>query len=235
VRRDDEDDHSGGTSWVDRIVIPDDISELDAEVRALRRERRAGRRRDKLRRLTGGGRTAGPLLLVAVLLVAGVAGLMVLFQPRRTTSGAATLGTSQAGDRRLPDVSVGLADGTSRRVREIRPVVLALATDDCDCDAALRDTAQAVRRHSLSFALVDLTMPRLPTGLTAPGTIQLAEPTGAITERYGAVRDGRRVPGGPVLVLVGSNGDVVRVLPQASPKTLEDELSALVPQAAPAS
>ncbi len=87
MRRDDEDDRSGGaggSSWVDRIVIPDDISELDAEIRALHRERRAQRRRARLRRLTGSGRTGGPLLLVALLLIAGVAGLLVMFQPRRT-------------------------------------------------------------------------------------------------------------------------------------------------------
>src|SRR5829696_685222 len=76
VRRDDEDDRSGeagrpggGASWVDRVVIPDDISALDAEVRALQRDRRAQRRRQRLRRLAGSGRGTG-LLLVVMLLVA---------------------------------------------------------------------------------------------------------------------------------------------------------------------
>ena len=97
MRRDDEDDRSGGaggSSWVERIVIPDDISELDAEIRALHRERRAQRRRARLRRLTGSGRTGGPLLLVALLLIAGVAGLLVMFQPRRTSGNVAPLGTT---------------------------------------------------------------------------------------------------------------------------------------------
>ena len=42
VRRDDEDDRSGeggrpggDPSWIDDVVVPDDISALDAEVRAL--------------------------------------------------------------------------------------------------------------------------------------------------------------------------------------------------------
>lgn len=242
MRRDDEDDRSGeagrtggGASWIDGVVVPDDLSELDAEVRALRRERRAERRRQRLRRLARPGRTSGPLLMVAVLLVSGVTGLLVLLQPRRTAGTVTPLtDAAQSSERSLPDVLVRLVDGTTRRAREFRPAVVALAPVGCRCDAALRDAGRAADRHGISFLLVDRTLPPLPVGLPDPAAIRLVEPTGEIATRYGAEKDGRRVPGGPVLVLVGSGGQVTRVLPQASPRTLDRELAALKPQAGPA-
>jgi hypothetical protein len=241
VRRDDDDDRSGeageagGASWVDRIVIPDDISELDAEVRALHRERRVQRRRQKVRRLSGSGRTTGPLLLVAVLLVAGVAGLLVLFQPRRTAGTVTTLGNAQTADSPLPDVLVKLADGSHRNVRDFRPGVFALAPVGCDCDAALRTAGTAAHQHNVNFYLVDRTLPPLPPGLTDATATRLQEPTGAIAQQYGAETNAQRVSGGPTLVLVGASGQVTRVLPEVSPKTLESELDLLVPRAAAAS
>jgi hypothetical protein len=238
VRRDDEDDRSGGaggSSWVDRIVIPDDLSELDAEIRALHRERRAQRRRARLRQLTGSGRAGTPLLLVALLLVAGVAGLLVMFQPRRTSGSITPLGTAQATDHRLPDTSVRLVDGSTRRIRDFRPAVLALAPIGCRCDTELTAASVAAHQHRLNFYLVDRSLPPLPAGLTETTAVRLVEPTGVVAERYSAERDGRRVAGGPVLVLVAGSGEVVRVVPEATPRTLESELSMLVPEAAPAS
>ena len=238
MRRDDEDDRGGdpgGASWVDRIVIPDDLSELDAEVRALQRERRAQRRRARLRRLTGSGRTGAPLLLVALLLIAGLAGLLVMFQPRRTAGNVTPLGSAQTADRRLPDTPVRLVDGTTKRIREFHPALLALAPNGCRCDAALTAAGTAAHRHNLTFYLVDRTLPPLPRGLTDATTVRLVEPTGVVAQRYNAEREGKRVNGGPVLVLVGTGGQVVEVLPEASPNTLDDGLSMLVPEAAPAS
>jgi hypothetical protein len=236
VRRDDEDDRSGeagGASWVDRIVIPDDLSELDAEVRALRRERRVQRRRQRLRRLDGSHLAGAPLLLVALLLIAGVAGLLVMFQPRRTT-GVTALGAAQATDRRLPDTVVTLVDGTTRRIREFKPAVFALAPIGCRCDDQLLRAGTASHRHNLAFYLVDRSLPPLPRGLTDTSVVRLVEPSGTVAARYNAEKDGKRVAGGPVLVLVGPGGDVVRVLPEASPKTLESELSQLTPEASAA-
>jgi hypothetical protein len=238
VRRDDEGDRSGGaggSSWVDRIVIPDDISELDAEIRALHRERRAQRRRARLRRLTGSGRTGGPLLLVALLLIAGVAGLLVMFQPRRTPGSVMPLGTAQATDGRLPDTSVQLVDGNTRRIRDLRPAVFALAPKGCGCDVRLASVAAAAHRHNLRFYLVDRSLPALPRGLTEATATRLVERTGLVAQKYHAEKDGKRVPGGPVLVFIGAGGQVAKVLPTPTPGAVEGELSALVPEAAPAS
>jgi hypothetical protein len=237
VRRDDEDDRSGeagGSSWVDRIVIPDDISDLDAEIRALHRERRAQRRRARLRRLTGSGRTGGPLLLVALLLIAGVAGLLVMFQPRRTPGSITPLGTAQATDRRLPDTPVQLVNGATRRIRDFRPAVFALAPIGCRCDAQLSSAGAAAHRHDLHFFLVDRSLPPLPVGLTDVTAVRLVESAGVVAEKYNAEKDGRRVPGGPVLVFVGADGQVVEVLPKPTPSTVERGLSMLAPEAAAA-
>jgi hypothetical protein len=238
VRRDDEDDRSGGAggpSWVDRIVIPDDISELDPDIRALHRERRAQRRRARLRRLTGSGRTGGPLLLVALLLIAGVAGLLVMFQPRRTSGSITPLGTAQATDRRLPDTSVELVGDTTRRIRDFRPAVFALAPNGCNCDAALAAVGTAAHKHNVRFYLVDRSLPRLPRGLTDATATRLVDRTGVVAERYNAEKDGKRVAGGPVLVFVGAGGQVTEVLPQPVPSAVERDLSALPPEAASAS
>ena len=231
VRRDDEDDRAGGESWIDHVVIPDDISSLDAEVRALRRERRARARRDRLRRLVSPRGVAGPLVIVVLLMVAGFASLLVLFQPRRPTASPAPLASPGAGsgrDERLPDLAVTQADGTSKRLRDFRPAVLALAPVGCGCDATLRDVGSTVVRQGVSFLLVDRTLPALPVGLGEQGTVRLVEPTGVLAGKYRAEQGGQRTPGGPVLVLVEADGKVVRVLAEPlAPLNFKIELDAL--------
>ena len=237
MRRDDEDDRSGGAggpSWLDRIVIPDDISELDADVRALHRERRARRRRARLRRLTGSGRSGGPLLLVALLLIAGVTGLLVMFQPRRTTSGVTPPPAAQATDR-LPDTPVELVGGATRLIDDFRPAVFALAPNGCDCDAALAAVGTAVHQHNLRFFLVDRSLPRLPRGLSDDTATRLVDRTGVVAEKYKAEKDGKRAAGGPVLVFVDAGGQVTDVLPQPVPSAVERDLSTIAPKAASAS
>ena len=239
MRRDDEDDRAGGESWIDHVVIPDDISSLDAEIRALRRERRARARRDRLRRLVSPRGVVGPLVIVVLLMVAGFASLLVLFQPRRPTASPAPLASPGVGaDGRLPDLTVTQADGTPRRLREFRPAVLALAPVGCGCDAVLKEVGSTVVRRGVYFLLVDRTLPALPAGLAEPATVRLGEastvrlvePTGTLATAYRAEQAGRRVPGGPVLVLVRADGRVARVLPQPmSPGAFAIELAVLPP------
>ncbi len=226
MRRDDEDDRAGG-SWIDRVVIPDDISALDAEVRALRRERRARARRARLRRLLGPRGVSGPLMIV-VLMLAGMASLLVLFQPRRPATAPAPLATSGRNDGLLPDLPVTLPDNTSRPLRNFRPAVLALAPVGCGCDRALAQVGTAALGRGVRFALVDRRVPPLPAGLTDAGTVRLAEPTGALAGTYKAEIGGRRAVGGPVLVLVRPDGRVARVLAEPIPAANFDrELDAL--------
>lgn len=79
----------GGSGWDEApldIQIPDDARELDRDVLAYRRELRAQRRRNRLRRLTGpfsGPGTVMPLLasILAVCLVAGAMLSVATFSP----------------------------------------------------------------------------------------------------------------------------------------------------------
>ena len=227
MRRDDEDDRAG-RSWIDGVVIPDDISALDAEVRALRRERRARARRERLRRLLGPRGVGAPLVIVVLLMIAGVASLLVLFQPRRPATAPAPLATSGRNDGLLPDLPVTLPDGSSRPLQSFRPAVLALAPVGCGCDRALADVGAAAVGHRIQFALVDKQVPPLPRGLADARTIRLAEPTGALAKRFLAETNGRRTPGGPVLVLIGRDGRVVRVLTKPiPPANFDRELDSL--------
>jgi len=159
----------------------------------------------------------------------------VMFQPRRTSGSVTPLGTAQATDRRLPDTRVTLANGSVRSIRDLRPAVFALAPNGCRCDAQLVAVSRDVREHNLSFYLVDRSLPRLPKGLTDAGATRLVEPNGVLAAKYNAEKDGKRVAGGPVLVFVGSDGQVAEVLPKPTPTLVERELSTLAPSAAPAS
>ncbi len=79
----------GGSGWDEPpldIQIPDDARELEREVLAYRRELRAKRRRNRLRRLAGpfaGRATVMPLLasILAVCLVAGAMLSVATFSP----------------------------------------------------------------------------------------------------------------------------------------------------------
>lgn len=83
----------GGSGWDEApldIQIPDDARELDRDVLAYRRELRAQRRRNRLRRLTGpfsGPGTVMPLLasILAVCLVAGAMLSVATFSPATST------------------------------------------------------------------------------------------------------------------------------------------------------
>jgi hypothetical protein len=113
--------------------------------------------------------------------------------------------------------------------------VFALAPNGCRCDAQLGAVSRDVRAHNLKFYLVDRSLPRLPEGLTDTSATRLVERDGVLAARYNAEKDGKRVAGGPVLVFVGSDGQVAEVLPKPTPTLVERELSTLAPSAAPAS
>ncbi|HEX6756489.1 MAG TPA: hypothetical protein VF109_11180 [Mycobacteriales bacterium] len=243
MRRDDDNElpgegrgPGGDPSWLESVVVPDDISALDADVRALHREQRAAARSRRLRRLFPLDRLSAPVVIVALLLASGVIGLLVVLQPRRTGPGSgpvAPLATSssrvgEAGGL-VPDVRLSLADGSTKSVRDYRPAVLALVPAGCACDPALRESSLAAARHQVVFVQVDATPPPAPTARGDRGAVlRGTDATGTIARAYGVT--GPRARGGPLLVLVAGDGRVTRVLTGAADRrTLDNELAALAP------
>ncbi len=148
-------------SWPD-IVIPDDISALQADIQAYRREQRLAiwrSRWDRLRRLRG----AAPLLVVtSALVVAGlVATLLTVMAPTAGTSNTTALPLAH------PTASPGTVGGLLPEAvlqgdtahgptdtSALRPAVLALVPTHCDCAALLGTVAQQADSVNLPLTVV---------------------------------------------------------------------------------
>ena len=145
------------------IEIPDDARELDRDVIAYRRERRALRRRARLQRVLRPFRGHGAILpliasCVALSMLAGA--MLSVFTispasapvkpPPSAGSGAAPSGSASTVS--LPSGKV-LVNGRPTPLRGLTGTVLALVPANCQCDTALRQlTVQASRaRVSVYF------------------------------------------------------------------------------------
>jgi hypothetical protein len=216
---------------VDDLVVPDDARELHGDLRALRRERRASARRDRLSRLLLTRRwqrygVSGPIVVMVLVLVAAFASLMVLFQPRRPASRPVPLavgvrGAGQEGGL-LPDVALTRADGTTLGARELRPAVFAVVPSVCNCEGVLHRYGAAAQRHHLPFLHVGTTLPVLPPDLADRWVVRASDGTGTLVRSY-------HVTTAPVLLLVRADGVVNRVLlNEPTPGALNSELAVLV-------
>jgi hypothetical protein len=213
------------------FVVPDDARELQGDLRALRRERRASARRHRFGRLLLTRRwqrygVSGPIVVGVLVLVAAFASLMVLFQPRRPASRPVPLavgvrGVGQEGGL-LPDVRLTRADGTTVPARELRPAVFAVVPSVCHCEGTLHRYGEVVQRHHLAFLDVGTTLPPLPPELADRWAVRASEGSGALLRAY-------HVTAAPVLLLVRADGVVNRVLlDEPAPNALNSELAVLV-------
>ena len=146
------------------VVIPDDARELDRDVLAYRRERRAQRRRQRLHRMLrpfrvsafGGHAAIIPAIAVclAISLVGGALLSVVTMSPAAapTTSTAQPTGPAE-NVTKLPSGTVQL-DGRSVPARSLIISAIALVPVNCDCGTQLgRLAGQAVAAHvGLYFA-----------------------------------------------------------------------------------
>ncbi len=161
--------------WPDTLVIPDDPSGLAADALALRRERQAARRRARWHRLTGGDRfraygVSVPVVVVALLVVAGFGALLVLLGPRTRPS---TSPTPRAADPtaepgrpggRLPSVSLREPDGATIDASTLTaPAALLLVPTACNCTATVDVVAGLALRAGLRVYVVE------PNGAGASG------------------------------------------------------------------
>lgn len=217
--------------WDDweHLVIPDDIHELEADIRAYRREQRAAARRAVIHRVlfrTRFGVTL-PVVLGALVLAAIYSVVMLVVAspraeaPRGIALARPTVAAGRVGGL-LPAVTLLDVDGTARSVRTLRPAVLLLAPAHCRCAGMAKASASAAEHSRLSLTIVGTNLPRRPAGVSSSLAALRSEPTGKLLAAYGAAH-------GPVTVLVRADGVVTQVLPRLPASgTLDDDVRALL-------
>jgi hypothetical protein len=148
-------------SWAD-LVVPDDISELAADIAAYRRELRQARRA----RITGrfhDRRASGPVfaMTVAVVLAALVALMLTVMGPHSVTPATAAepLATTTIADGHvgglLPDATLTGPNGPiDSRATALRPAVFALVPAGCACKTLLDGLGGAAFSERLPLAVV---------------------------------------------------------------------------------
>ena len=189
-------------SWLERVVVPDDLSELQADVEAYQRERRAAARRRHFARVTATRAWQQLALPVAVvvgsLAVAGaVMAILTLGHPHRVASPPrAAVATAPVGapgqlDGLLPDVTLRTSAGAVP-ARDLRPALIALVPLHCDCTSLLAGLASQAHEVPVPLVVVapagqDAEVDAL-AGQLHSGEVQPAfDLTGELREAYGAV------------------------------------------------
>src|SRR3954462_3710319 len=146
------------------ISIPDDASELAAEIAAYRKEIRSRRRRERFDRLTLArlwrpyGIT-GPVVIAALVVLGSVGGLMLALLPNaRPTEPQADTENTAVGHMGDPgglmlDDTVWI-DGQTVSAVALRPGVIALVTPDCACAATIDQIAAQANEFQLKTYVV---------------------------------------------------------------------------------
>lgn len=201
-------------NW-ERLAIPDDARELDADFRALRRERRAEKRRARVNRVFfalghSPKKAALPIIISILLFAVAFTGLAILIpQPRAPFDKSTPLATpvreiGQEGGL-TPDIRLINNSTTQIKLRDIRPAVVMAVPPSCNCDNVIRSTIIADQQHHLRTLLVSSTPPGLPAQISANGVTTAADPTGQLTSTYHFAKQ-------PGLLLVRADGIVNRAL-----------------------
>ncbi|HSV67813.1 MAG TPA: hypothetical protein VLJ59_18175 [Mycobacteriales bacterium] len=217
----------------DHLVVPDDARELDADARALARERRAASRRGWLRGLTRISRwhqypLSWAIGLAAVVAAVLVAVLLAAFRPTsRATPRAQPLSSDPAhpvgsAGGLLPDLLVSRDGGGNTALRDYRPAVIVLVPAGCDCAGALRATARVADKHHVYAVAIGHDLPVLPADLAHGSVVRAVDPAGGLFTQYHVA--GSR----PLLLLVTDQGRLNQVLTDSPPATtLDTEVASL--------
>lgn len=135
-------------SWA-QATAPDDISELARDIQAYRRECRADRRRERLRRYSTRRGTGGLALAIVGLALAAVAAIVLSAVrpgsgaggPSKLPLATTNLPSGHIGGR-LPAVELTSKSGTVSNALTLRPGVLALLPPGCDCSDVVASLAR---------------------------------------------------------------------------------------------
>lgn len=147
------------------IEIPDDARELDRDVIAYRRERRAQRRRARLQRVLRPVRGHGAILpliasCVALSMLAGAMLSVFTISPASAPvrgPGSASSGVAPSASAvSLPSGTV-LVNGKPTQLDQLTGAVLALVPAGCKCDTALKQLTTQASRARVSVYFVGTT------------------------------------------------------------------------------
>lgn len=189
-------------SWLDGVVVPDDLSELQPDVEAYHRELRLAARRRRFARVT---RTAAwqrfalpATVAVGSLAVAGaVFAILTLGHPQPVigpqpapiaTAPAASTGSIGG---LLPSLTVR-TDAGPINVRDLRPALVALVPLHCNCAALINALAGQAQEVTLPLVVVapsttDAEVSALP-GQVHDGIVRTAfDLHGELAKAYSAV------------------------------------------------
>ena len=142
-----DDPGRGDASWLDGVDVPDDLSELQADIDAYHRERRLAARRRRLAPLLDSQlwqRYALPAAVVvgSLIIAAAVLGILTLDRPQRFAgppqAPVATSNPIPAGQvgGTIPDVALTTPTG-HLYTWHLRPALIALVPVRCNCEPLL--------------------------------------------------------------------------------------------------
>ncbi len=226
-------DHAGD-AFLD-VVIPDDISALEADIRAYRKELRARRRaarRDRLFTSPGWRRFGLPAVFVgACLLLAAttIASIVVTGSrhgsdrpAKQPIAARATVADGRVGGL-LPDAVV-VAGPTDVHLRALRPAMIALVPPHCGCAQLLDTLAGQAEEYHLDLLLVGSDssdqLASLAAGVRRGHAVALRD-DGSLAQTYAAQ--------GVTVLLLAADGRVTSVQRAVVPAVrLEPQLSAMV-------
>lgn len=235
MTRDDDERRpdSGGSplgepfDW-EHLVVPDDVRELDADVRAYRREQRVEARKRRLRALLLWRRFGLPgwVIIATAFLLAGFVSLMLLFptSERETAKpdplAAPVRAEGEEGGLVL-DVPIRRDKNHQQSLRSLRPAIVMLLPERCDCGSRSQTVAKAAQQHHVLSVLVGQDVPSRPLGLTDSDVVRATDPTGTLAAHY-------KLSDRPVLLFVRSDGVINRILLDVpSPNALDGELAVI--------
>ena len=223
------------------LVVPDDASELDLDVQALRREQRAASRTARVDRLFVSRRDrehriSGFVVVLVLVVVAGFGALLTLLGPARSLGPAsAPLATTASGTAGsvgglLPETSLDLGSGPPLDARLVRPAVIVLVPVGCtDCTESIRAAVQQANEFRLRSLLVaprtlsaeeQVSFDALVRAISAGIAIPATDSSGTLARAY--------APAGVSVVVVASDGVVAQVIRNVTPQTRLEPLLARI-------
>jgi hypothetical protein len=171
ARADDDDGFVGRFDHSDdllRVVVPDDLRELDEEVTAYRREQEAARRRERRRRRLhrfiprwARGGLPSPVFTAVLLVIATTGLLLSVFAPVTreaqhqlpvTSLARPTIADGLPGGL-LPEATL-VADNNRLSSRSIRPAIFAIMPANCDCASLVRQIVGQANEQKPSIYVV---------------------------------------------------------------------------------